>query len=68
MCSFHDKFSSNKVTEIFHGINSFDIVIIFNISRGKGMLHFLPDLLNNEDMVFPTLIDSLFAENQPIPH
>ena len=36
--------------------------LIFNVAR-EGMLYFFPDLWNNENWVFPKLIDSFFAEN-----
>ena len=42
------------------------IVYLYNVGRWEGMLYFLPDLWNNENLVFPTFSDSLFAENHSL--
>ena len=67
MCSFHDKFSSNKTPRIFILLTLLiSWLFIFNTGREEGMLYFLPDLWNNENLVFPTFSDSLFAQNRSL--
>ena len=67
MCSFHDKLSSNKTPRNFIVLTlSISRLFIFNIGRWEGMLYFLPDLWNNENLVFPTFSDNLFAENHSL--
>ena len=64
MCSFHDKFSSNKILR-----NAIVVTLLisllfnFKFGREKGMLCFFPDLWNNENLLFSTFRDSFFAEN-----
>ena len=64
MCSFHDKFSSNKILR-----NAIVVTLLisllfnFKFGREKGVLCFFPDLWNNENLLFFTFRDSLFAEN-----
>ena len=67
MCSFHEKISSNKTSRNFIVLTLLiSWLFIFNVGRGEGMLYFLPDLWNNENLVFPTLSDSLFAEHHSL--
>ena len=64
MCSIHDKLSSNKTPRNFIVLTlSISWLFIFNVGRGERMLNLLPDLWNNENLVFPTFSDTLFAGN-----
>ena len=64
MRSFYDKFSSNKTPRnLIVSALLISWFFIFNEGKGEGMLYFLPDLWNNENLVFPALSDSLLAEN-----
>ena len=67
MCSFHDKFSSNKTPRNLIVLTlPISRLFIFNVGRGEGMLYVLPDLWNNENLVFPTFSDSSFAEKHSL--
>ena len=63
--SFHDKFSFNKTPGIFIVLTRSKLCFfIFNAGRGERILCFLPDLLNNVNLVFPTFKDSLVRNHQ----
>ena len=61
---FHNKFSPIKIPTNFIALTlSILWLFIFNFSRGGEMLYSLFDLWNNENLVFSTFSNSLFAEN-----
>ena len=63
ICLFFDKFSSNKTPgNVTHRL--FRNRVFFNAGRGDRIVRFLPDLLNNESLVFPTFKDSLVPNHQ----
>ena len=68
MCSIHDKLSSNKTQRNFIVLTlSISWLFIFNVGTwGGGDAAFLPDVWNNENLVFPTFSDSLFAGNHSL--
>ena len=64
MCSFKYKLSSNKTPRNFIVlILSITCLFIFNVGT---CCIFLPNMWNNENLVFPTFNDSLFAENNSL--
>ena len=61
---FHNKFSPIKTPTNFIALTlSILWLFIFNFGRGGEMLYSLFDLWNNENLVFSTFSNSLFAEN-----
>ena len=41
-------------------------MFVFNVGRWERILYFLRNLWNNENLVFPTFSDSLFAVNHTL--
>ena len=61
------KLSSNKTPRNFIVLTLLiSWLFIFNVGRWEGMLYFLPNLWNNENLVFPAFSDSLLAENHSL--
>ena len=67
MRSFHDKLSSNKAPRNLIVLAlSISWMFVFNVGRWERILYFLRNLWNNENLVFPTFSDSLFAVNHTL--
>ena len=67
LCSFHDKFSSNMTPRnLIVSTLLITWLFVFSVSKGEGMLYFLSDLWNNENLVFPALSGSLLSENHSL--
>ena len=67
MCSFHNKLSCNETARNFIVLTlSISWLFISNVGRKEEMLYFLPDLWNNEKLVFPILSTSLSVENHSL--